>query len=69
MIAPHRKNRKKKKTQGGREPKRYRRRWKVERFLAWLFDFEKTMVRQEKQADKHLAFPLVNCMKILLRYS
>ena len=36
MIAPHRKNRKRRKTQDGRPLRRYARRWKVERFFAWL---------------------------------
>ena len=36
MIAPHRKNRKRRKTQDGRPLRRYARRWKVERFFAWI---------------------------------
>jgi len=36
MIAPHKKNRKKPKTQDGREFRRYKRRWIVERFFAWM---------------------------------
>jgi len=36
MIAPHRRNRTKPKTQDGRPLRRYRRRWKVERLFAWL---------------------------------
>lgn len=67
MIAPHRKNRKKK-TQDGRKLRRYKRRWKVERFFAWLFNFRRTLVRQEKKADNYLAFLLLACMKIMLRY-
>ena len=34
MIAPHRKNRKRRKTQDGRPLRRYVRRWKVEHFFA-----------------------------------
>jgi hypothetical protein len=34
MIAPHRKNRKKKKTQDGRKLRRSKRRWKIERLFA-----------------------------------
>ena len=33
MIAPHRKNRRKPKTQDGRKLRRYKRRWKIERLL------------------------------------
>jgi hypothetical protein len=36
MIAPHKRNRKKPKTQDGRSLRRYKRRSKVERFFAWL---------------------------------
>ena len=36
MIAPHRRNRKRPKTQDGCQLRRYRRRWKVERLFAWL---------------------------------
>jgi len=36
MIAPHKSNRKKPKTQDGRVLRRYRRRWKVERLFVWL---------------------------------
>jgi transposase len=36
IIAPHRRVRKKPKTQDGRKLRRYRLRWKVERLFAWL---------------------------------
>jgi len=40
LIAPHRRNRKRAKTQDGRPLRRYRRRWKIERLalpgLAWV---------------------------------
>jgi len=35
IIAPHRRNRKKPKTQNGRKLRRYKRRWKVELLFAW----------------------------------
>jgi transposase len=41
MIAPHRKNRKKRKTQDGRKLRRYKRRWKIERLFAWLQNFRR----------------------------
>ncbi len=67
LIAPPRKNRKKK-TQDGRKLRRYKRRWKIERFFAWLFNFRRTVVRYEYKEDNFLAFILLACMKILLRY-
>ena len=68
MIAPHRKNRKRPKTQAGRKLRPYKRRYQVERFFAWLFNFRRTLVRQEQKADNYLAFLLLACMKIMLRY-
>jgi transposase len=47
MIAPHRKNRKKKKTQDGRKLRRYRRRWKIGRLFAWLQILRRLVVRYE----------------------
>ena len=68
LIAPHRNNRVKKKTQDGRKLRRYKKRWKVERFFAWLFNFRRTLVRHEYKAENYLAFVLLACMKIMLRY-
>jgi IS5 family transposase len=48
MIAPHRKNRKKPKTQDGRKLRRYKRHWKVERLFAWLGNFRRLVVRYER---------------------
>jgi hypothetical protein len=39
LIAPHKRNRKKAKTQDGRRLRRYKRRWKIERLFAWLGNF------------------------------
>ena len=39
MVAPHKKNHKRPATQDGRRFRRYKQRFKVERFFAWLEDF------------------------------
>ena len=39
MFAPHRRNRKKARTQDGRKLRRFKRRRKVERLFAWLGNF------------------------------
>jgi hypothetical protein len=44
MIAPHRQNRKKPKTQDGRSLRRYQCRGKVERLFAWLGNFRRLWV-------------------------
>jgi len=67
MIAPHRQGRKKPSTQDGRKLRRYRRRWKVERFFAWLQNFRRLVVRYEYHADNFLAFVQLGCSIILLR--
>jgi transposase len=68
MIAPHRRNRKKKKTQDGRKLRRYKRRWKVERLVAWLTNFRRLVVRYERRAENYLGFVQLGCVIILLRY-
>ena len=67
MICPHRKNRKKPKTQDGRKLRRYRRRWKVERTFAWLGNFRRLVVRYERKAEIYQAFFHVACLLITLR--
>ena len=56
MIAPHRRNRKRPKTQDGRHLRRYRRRWKIERLFAWLGNFRRLVVRYERYAGNCLGF-------------
>jgi len=68
MIAPHRRNRRKTKTQDGRSLRRYRRRWKVERLFAWLQNFRRLTVRWEYHVDNFLGMLLLGCIKILLRF-
>lgn len=67
LIAPHRSNRKKKKTQDGRKLRRYKRRWKIERFFAWLFNYRRAVVRYEYKEKNFLAFVLLACIMILLK--
>ena len=67
MIAPHRKNRKKPKTQDGRKLRRYKRRWKIERLFAWLGNFRRLVVRYERRLGNFLGFAYLACIIILLR--
>jgi transposase len=67
MIAPHRRNRRKPKTQDGRKLRRYKRRWKVERYFAWLGNFRKLVVRYERHVDNFAGFVKLGCIIILLR--
>lgn len=67
MIAPHKSNRKKKPTQDGRALRRYKRRWKVERLIAWLQNFRRIATRFDYHDENYLGFVHLGCIKILLR--
>jgi len=67
MIAPHRANRRKPKTQDGRKLRRYKRRWKVERLIGWLQNYRRVAVRYERHACNFLGFVKLACVCILLR--
>ena len=67
MIAPHRHNRRKKKTQDGRKLRRYKRRWKIERLFAWLQNFRRLVVRYEYKDENFLGMAQLGCIVILLR--
>jgi transposase len=66
MIAPHRTNRKTR-TQDGRKLRRYKRRWKVERFFAWLFNYRRCVVRYENKDQNFRAIVLLASTMILLK--
>jgi transposase len=67
LIAPHRSNRSRTKTQDGRPLRRYKRRWKIERLFAWLQNFRRLVVRYEYHAENFLAMVHLGCIVILLR--
>lgn len=67
LIAPHKSNRKKPKTQDGRELRRYRRRWKVERLFAWLQNYRRILVRYDRFLENYLAFVHLACIVIFVR--
>ena len=68
MVAPHRKGRKKPKTQDGRKLRRYKRRWKVERLFSWLQNYRRLVVRYEYHAENFLGMLLLGCSMIILRF-
>jgi len=67
MISPNRRNRKQK-TQDGRQLRRYRRRWKVERLFAWMHNFRRLVTRWEYKIENFLGFAQLACLLILLRH-
>ena len=68
LIAPHRKNRKPENvTQDGRPLRRYKRRWKVERTIAWLKNFRRLCIRWEKSTQLFSGFLHFSCALLLLK--
>lgn len=68
LIAPHRRNRRpENKTQDGRPLRRYKRRWKVERTIAWLQNYRRLCIRWEKSAKLFQGFLHLGCTALLLK--
>lgn len=65
LISPNRKNRKK--TQDGRPLRRYKRRWKVERFFSWLQSYRHITVRYDVYVENYLAMVQLACIMIFLK--
>jgi transposase len=67
LIAPYRKNNKKRRYEDGRKLRRYKRRWIVERTNAWLGQFRRLLVRHEHLLSIYYAFFYLACFWITLR--
>jgi transposase len=67
LIAPHRANRRKPRTQDGRPLRRLARRWKVERLNAWLQHCRRLVTRYEYYVENFAGFLHLACLRILLR--
>jgi transposase len=67
LIAPHKCNRSRPKTQDGRELRRYCRRWKIERLFAWLHNFRRLVIRWEYHEANFLGLVQLGCILILMR--
>jgi transposase len=68
LIAAHKKNRTKPKTQDGRKLRRGKRRWKVERFFAHLQNFRRMVVRYEEKSANYLGFALLSAIIMHVKY-
>jgi transposase len=66
LIAPNRSRRGK--TQDGRQLRRYKRRWKVERLFAWMHNFRRLVTRWEYHIENFLGFVHLACLQMLLRH-
>jgi len=67
LIAPHRGNRTRPRSQDGRPLRRYRRRWKIERLFSWLGRFRRLTVRYESHLEHFLALVHLACALMLLQ--
>lgn len=65
MIAANRRGRAR--TQDGRPLRRAKRRWKVERFFAWLHNARRVVTRWERHVENYLGMVQLACARILLR--
>ena len=67
LICPHRANRKRAPTQDGRAMRRYKRRYRVERTISWLFNFRRLVVRYEHKPELFLSFVQLASLITILR--
>jgi transposase len=68
LISPHRAGRQKPSLNDGRELRRYRKRYKVERTFAWLGNYRRLLVRYDHDIKMYEAFFHVACLLITLRH-
>jgi transposase len=68
LLVPHRRNRQRWWRQDGRKLRRYRKRWKVERTFAWLQNFRRLLVRQDRILTVYRGLFHFACLLITLRY-
>jgi transposase len=66
LVCPHKINRRKPKRQDGRKVWRYRKRWIIERTIAWLQNFRRIVIRWDRKVLIYRAFVHVACIMILL---
>lgn len=68
LIVPYRCNSVHRRFQDGRKLRRYRRRWKIERTFAWLQNFRRLLVRQDRILTVYQGFFHLACLIITLRH-
>jgi len=66
-IIPYRKSVKQRRYDDGRKLRRYRRRWKIERLIAWLANFRRLVVRYDRNILMYRGFFHLACLIITLR--
>ena len=64
LVSPHRRNRKRPSRNDGRKLRRYKRRWRVERTIAWLHNYRRLLVRHERYGYLFQGFAQLACALI-----
>lgn len=67
LITPHKRSRKSPRLQDRRKLRRYAKRWKIERSIAWLHNFRRLVVRWEYHAHLFQGFLQLACLFTILR--
>lgn len=67
LIAPRRRNRKKKHPLHYRHQRRLKQRWKIERTNAWLHRFGRLAIRKDRRADLFLGWTQLACLFTILQ--
>jgi transposase len=67
LICPHRCSRTIPATQDGRALRRYKRRWKIERSISWLFNYRRLVVRYERHSLLFLGLLELACAFTILK--
>lgn len=68
LIAPHKSNRVSKATQDGRPLRRYRNRWKVERFFSWIKNYRRIEIRRELYSENYFGMVILGASLIIIRH-
>src|SRR5512133_29640 len=68
LIAPHRYNRILAPTQDGRPLRRMKRRWKIERCFAWLFNWRRIPIRYEYYLENFQGLVHLACIMVLIKH-
>ena len=68
LVCPHRRNCKRPATQDGRALRRYRRRYRVERSIGWLFNYRRVVVRYERHSQLFLGFVQLACLMTIIKW-
>lgn len=67
LICPHRKGRVRPAKQDSRKLRRYKRRWIVERTIAWLHNYRRFVTRWEYHDYLYESFVILGCLFTLLK--